>query len=210
MNPATIKYIAYAFSMRQELKVIFWTIIAVCLLPVIAVFMLTQVGIDAVSGALVDNDIQTNQVNIHDPKTGDIVDQIAISAMWPVGGPVTLEYAQVFLPYDPFHTGIDIADPVREVGDPIGAFMSGTVIYSGETSWGFGKHVEIDHGHHITSIYGHLDSIAVQKGDPVEVGTVVGTRGSTGWSTGPHLHFQINVFGIPVNPRVFLSGDPPS
>jgi murein DD-endopeptidase MepM/ murein hydrolase activator NlpD len=208
MSVATIRLIALAFSMKQEIKIIFITLIAICMLPVLAIFLLTQAGINAVSGTLVDNDVQNNVVNIHDPKTGDIVDQIAISAMWPVHGIVTLEYAQVFLPYDPFHTGIDIANGT--VGDPVGAFMSGTVIYAGETSWGFGKHVKIDNGHYITSIYAHLDTILVKKGDTVEVGTVVGTRGDTGWSTGPHLHFQINVFGIPVNPRVFLTGDPPT
>ena len=85
--------------------------------------------------------------------------------------------------------------------------MKGKVIYAGETSTGFGKHVEIDHGHHIVSIYGHLDTIAVTVGQEVDLGTIIGTRGNTGWSTGPHLHFQINVFGIPVNPRVFLSGN---
>ncbi|HOX41287.1 MAG TPA: M23 family metallopeptidase, partial [bacterium] len=72
----------------------------------------------------------------------------------------------------------------------------------------FGKHVIIDNGHHIESIYGHLDSIAVTVGQDVQAGTVLGTRGSTGWSTGPHLHFQINVYGIPVNPRTFLTGNP--
>lgn len=118
-----------------------------------------------------------------------------------------MEFGQTS-PYQLFHTGIDIASPTHEVGDPVGAFMKGTVIYAGETSTGFGKHVEIDHGHHIVTIYGHLDSIAVTEGQEVEMGTVVGTRGNTGWSTGPHLHFQINVFGIPVNPRVFLTGNP--
>lgn len=210
MNVATIRLIALAFSMKQEIKVISLTLIAICLLPVIAIFLLTQVGINAVSGVLVSNDPQTTQVDIHDPSTGVIVDHVETSVMWPVYGPVTLEFAQVFLPYDPFHTGIDIASPTHKVGDPVGAFMAGKVIYAGETSWGFGKHVEVDNGHHITSIYAHLDTISVKEGDEVEVGTILGTRGSTGWSTGPHLHFEIKVYGIPVNPRVFLTGDPPT
>ncbi len=204
MNALAIKYLALAFSMKSELKLIFFTVAGVCLLPVIAVVMLTQMGLNIVSGALVSNNIQTSEVNIHDPKTGEIIDRLAISAMWPVNGTVTLEYAERS-PYQLFHTGIDIANGT--VGDPIGAFMKGTVTYAGEKG-GFGKHVVIDHGHHVTSIYAHLDSISVQAGNEVEIGTVVGTRGDTGNSTGPHLHFQINVFGIPVNPRVFLSGDP--
>ena len=64
------------------------------------------------------------------------------------------------------------------------------------------------YGHHVTSIYAHLDTLNVKVGDEVDMGAVIGTRGDTGWSTGPHLHFQINVFGIPVSPRVFLEGEP--
>lgn len=207
MNPAAIRYIALAFSMKSELKLIFLTFALVCLLPIMAIVILTQAGIGIVSDALVSQDVQAAQVDIHDPSSGEIVDHVETSVIWPVSGIVTLEYAQLS-PYQLFHTGIDIAN--GQVGDPVGAFMSGKVIYAGETSWGFGKHVEVDHGHHVTSIYAHLDSISVQVGDEIEVGTVVGTRGDTGWSTGPHLHFQINVFGIPVNPRVFLTGDPPT
>ena len=58
--------------------------------------------------------------------------------------------------------------------------MNGTVIYARETATGFGEHVEIDHGHHIVTIYGPLDSIAVTVGQEVEMGTVVGARGNTG------------------------------
>lgn len=206
MNPAVIKYIALAFSMKQEIKIIFATLLIISLLPILTVVMLTQVGINIVSGALVSQDAQAAQVDIHDPATGEIVDHVETSVIWPIGGVVTLEYGERS-PYQLFHTGIDIAGGV---GDPVGAFMAGKVIYAGESSWGFGKHVKIDHGHHVTSIYAHLDSIAVEEGQEVEVGTILGTRGNTGWSTGPHTHFQINVFGIPVNPRVFLTGDPPS
>lgn len=129
--------------------------------------------------------------------------------VWPVGGPVSLEFGKPDLPYQIFHTGIDIASPTHEVGDPVMAFMDGTVTYADTVSTGFGRHVEIDNGHHITSIYGHLDTLNVVKGQSVKAGVdIIGTRGDTGWSTGPHLHFQINVFGIPVNPRTFLDGNP--
>ena len=119
-----------------------------------------------------------------------------------------MEFGQSDLPYQLYHTGIDIASPNYTVGDTVEAFMAGTVTYAGSISWGFGTYVEIDHGHHVTSIYGHLDSLAVTAGQQVTAGTVIGTRGSTGWSTGSHTHFQINVYGIPVNPRVFLGGNP--
>jgi murein DD-endopeptidase MepM/ murein hydrolase activator NlpD len=114
---------------------------------------------------------------------------------------VTNEFGETHLPYYLHHSGIDIAS---KKGDPITPFMPGKVTYAGEIFWGFGKHVIVDHGDNITSVYGHLSKISTKKGDDVKPGDVIGLEGSTGWSTGTHLHFQINVFGIPVNPRVFL------
>jgi murein DD-endopeptidase MepM/ murein hydrolase activator NlpD len=208
MNPQTLKLIAAAFSMKKEIKIIFFTIIGICLLPVITVFLLTQEGISVVSNALASADPQTSNVLIHDPANGSIVETISEPRIWPVSGNVTLEFGQPDPPVETFHTGIDIASPDHQVGTPVAAFMAGTVIYAAETSTGFGKHVEIDHGNNIVSIYGHLDTIEATVGEQVEMGTIIGTRGNTGWSTGPHLHFQINVYGIPVNPRIFLNGNP--
>jgi murein DD-endopeptidase MepM/ murein hydrolase activator NlpD len=82
--------------------------------------------------------------------------------------------------------------------------MEGTVTYAAETKTGYGKHVIIDHGNNVSSLYGHLDKILVYKGQKVTINQVIGKMGSTGWSTGPHVHFQINIYGIPVNPRSFL------
>jgi len=87
--------------------------------------------------------------------------------------------------------------------------MAGKVIYAGEISWGFGKHIIIDNGNNIHSVYAHLDKIYVYNGEEVHPGNIIGKEGQTGWATGPHLHFQINIFGIPVNPRIFLDeGNP--
>ena len=207
MNPQTIKIIAALFSMKQEIKTLFFVVIAICLLPIFAVIILTQEGIDVISGALATWNPQTAQVEIHDPRTGDVVYTVDSKVVWPVSGPISLEFGK-FSPYQLFHSGIDIASPTREVGTPVAAFMTGTVTYADQTLIGYGKHVVIDNGHHITSIYGHLDTLNVIKGQPIGVGEVIGTRGTTGWSTGPHLHFEIRVFGIPVNPRTFLAGDP--
>jgi murein DD-endopeptidase MepM/ murein hydrolase activator NlpD len=99
---------------------------------------------------------------------------------------------------------LDIANPYGLVGDPITPFMDGEVIYEGEIFWGYGKHIVIDHGDNITSVYAHLDKIYVFKGQQVYIGDTIGTMGNTGWSTGPHLHFEIRLYGIPVNPMVFL------
>lgn len=207
MNPQTIKLIASAFSMKKEIKYLFFTMLAIIMIPVFAVIILTQTGINIISNTLASYDPQLLQVDIHDPRTGEVTGHVAASITWPVSGPVSLEFGESS-PYQPFHTGIDIASPNHQVGDPVIAFMKGKVIYADETSWGFGKHVEIDHGGHITSIYAYLDTISVVKDQEVDVGTILGTRGNTGWSTGPHLHFQINIYGIPVNPRVFLTGEP--
>ncbi len=208
MNPQTLKLIYAAFSMKKEIKLIAYTILILCLLPVFAVIILTQAGLNLISNTLATIDPQTSLVQIHDPVTGAVIETVTEPRIWPVTGPVSLEFGAIDLPYQPLHTGIDIASPTHEVGDPVGAFMDGTVTYADETSYGFGKHVEIDNGGHITSIYAHLNAISVAKGQIVKMGDVIGTRGSTGWSTGPHLHFQINIYGIPVNPRVFLSGNP--
>ena len=208
MNPQTIKFIATIFSMKSEIKLIFFTLGVICLLPVFAVLIITQAGINIVSGSLISYNPQTSQVEIHDPKTGEVVDHVDQTSMWPVSGPVSLEFGSLKSPFQPFHTGIDIASYDHQVGDPVRAFMKGTVIYAGQTSSGYGKHVIIDNGHFVTSVYSHLDAIGVSEGDKVDAGSVIGLRGTTGWSTGPHLHLEIRVFSIPVNPRVFLNGDP--
>lgn len=208
MTPQTISAIATAFSMKKEIKYVFITFLVICLIPVFTVIMITEVGLEIVSGALVSRDPQSVQVDIRDPRTGEVVDHIESLGVWPVSGPISLEFGEIDLPYQPFHTGIDIATFTRTVGDPVVAFMAGKVTYADSVSWGYGKHVKIDHGHYISSVYAHLDSLNVSVGDEVEIGQVIGTRGSTGWSTGPHLHFEIRVFGIPVNPRVFLEGNP--
>ena len=198
------------FSMKREIKLMAFTLVAILLIPIMAVVILTQAGFNFISDALASQNPQTSQVDIHDPANGQIVDHIDEPRIWSVSGVVTLEFGGFDPPYQIFHTGIDIADPNHKVGTPVVAFMKGTVIYAGTTKTGYGTHVVIDHGHRVTSIYGHLDTLAVKVGDQVDMGTVIGTRGSTGWSTGPHTHFEIRVWDIPVNPRIFLSGDPPS
>jgi murein DD-endopeptidase MepM/ murein hydrolase activator NlpD len=208
MNPQTLKLIVTAFSMKKEIKLLFFTVAVICILPVFTVILITQAGINMVSDVLASINPITSLVEIHNPADGSVIESINEPRTWPTTGYISQEYGAIDLPYQPLHTGIDIANPNGQVGDPVGAFMKGKVIYVGETATGFGKHVKIDHGYHIVSIYGHLDSIAVTEGQEVDLGTIIGTMGSTGWSTGPHLHLQINVFGIPVNPRIFLEGNP--
>lgn len=205
MNPQTLKLILAAVSMRREIKLVMGVFFAILLLPVVTVLLATQIGLNQVSNVLASINPITAFVDIHDPADGTVVDSVSEQVIWPINGNVTADFGVFHMPWSLYHSGIDIAGPT---GDPIGAFMKGKVIYAGEIQKGLGRHVKIDHGHHVVSYYGHMDTILVEEGQEVEIGTILGTRGSTGWSTGPHLHFQVNIFGIPVNPRVFLSGNP--
>ncbi len=197
------------WSLRHELKLVVFSFIILLSLPIIAVLILTNAGIDVVSDRLATVNTQTQKVQIHDPLSGNVITEILPTIEWPVKGVITLEFGQSDWPYQPFHTGIDIANPQGKIGDPIAPFMPGTVTYAGEIFWGFGKYIVVDNGNHITSIYAHLSEIYVYKGEKVALGQVIGAEGETGWATGPHLHFQIDVFGIPVNPRTFLGENNP-
>lgn len=120
---------------------------------------------------------------------------------WPVGGPVTSEFGQRCLNGScRMHNGIDISAPH---GTPVGAAGSGTVISAGSQG-GYGGTVIINHGDGFATLYAHLSSISVSTGQKVNRGTIVGTVGSTGNSTGPHLHFEVRAGGAPQNPRLYL------
>lgn len=173
-------------------------------MPVIGVIVITNTGIPAVSDSLTNLNTKTHQIDVRDP-TGKVIAHIDIATALPVHGVVTLEFGESDLPYQPFHTGIDIVDKIR---DPITPFMKGRVQSVNHLSWGYGNYVVIDHGNNITSLYGHMSETNATPGQIVQPGDVIGKEGSTGWSTGPHVHFEIKVFGIPVNPRTFLEKDP--
>jgi murein DD-endopeptidase MepM/ murein hydrolase activator NlpD len=201
--------ISTIWSFRKELIIVSSAFLLTLLIPVIAVILLTNSGIDIISDRLATKNSKTKAVAIHDPATGKVISTIDVNTSWPTSGVITLEFGEPHLPYQLFHSGIDIASPNGKVGDPVTAFMPGKVIYAGEISWGFGKHIIINHGNNITSIYAHLDKIYAAKDQEIKTtDQVIGLEGDTGWSTGPHLHFQINVYGIPVNPRTFLPGNP--
>ena len=107
---------------------------------------------------------------------------------------------------DPFtgehtmHSGLDIAS--RE-GAEVLAPASGNVIWASERA-GYGNTIAIDHGRDIITLYGHLQSILVKVGDRVTRGQHIGKVGNTGRSTGPHLHYEVRINGVPVNPRRFV------
>jgi murein DD-endopeptidase MepM/ murein hydrolase activator NlpD len=99
-----------------------------------------------------------------------------------------------------FHAGIDIAAPM---GSPIRACRAGKVVIAGWQG-GYGNAVVIDHGGGMGTLYGHQSSIAVAPGQVVTAGSVIGFVGSTGRSTGPHLHFEVRLGGNPVDPMPYL------
>ena len=105
-----------------------------------------------------------------------------------------------FLHLPAMHTGLDFRG---EIGDPVHATASGTVTHAG-WSGGYGRMVEIDHGNGFATRYGHLSGIDVEVGQPVRLGQAVGRVGSTGRSTGPHLHYETRVEGEAVDPLRFL------
>ncbi len=122
---------------------------------------------------------------------------------WPGGGRITSNFGGRTNPINgrsEFHTGIDIAAPT---GTNIVAAEGGVVIFSG-TMGGYGKAVLIDHGGGLSTFYAHNSKLLVQKGDVVSRGEVVAKAGSTGYSTGPHLHFEVKVNGSAVNPMNYL------
>lgn len=124
---------------------------------------------------------------------------------WPVSGSVSSGFGYRIHPISgarKLHTGIDIS---VGSGVPIGAAGDGVVILA---SWygGYGNAVVIDHGGGLATLYAHQSSLAVSVGQSVSEGDTIGYVGSTGYSTGPHLHFETREFGTPVNPMGYLSG----
>ena len=117
--------------------------------------------------------------------------------IWPVRGTVTSEYGTR---WGRLHAGIDIGAPR---GTPIRAAKAGEVITAGSMG-GYGNCVIIDHGGGFTTLYGHMSRIGTSDGASVAQGQVIGYVGSTGHSTGNHLHFETRVNGSPQNPRRYL------
>ncbi|QSQ24279.1 M23 family metallopeptidase [Pyxidicoccus parkwayensis] len=124
-------------------------------------------------------------------------------SVWPARGWVTSDFGQRLDPYTAdrvMHAGLDIAAPHgKEVYSP----SDGTVVFAG-LEGGYGNVLVIDHGYGIKTRYGHLSKMLVKAGDHVKRGALIAAVGNTGRSTGPHLHYEVRVNGIPQNPRKFI------
>jgi murein DD-endopeptidase MepM/ murein hydrolase activator NlpD len=132
-----------------------------------------------------------------------LVDMANAPSDWPVQGIVTSSFGSRLDPFNgegAFHTGIDIA---TAKGDAVRAPADGTVVKAGMGT-GYGREVVIDHGHGIETLYAHLSGFAVTAGQDVRRGDILGYVGSSGHSTGPHLHYEVRIHDTPVNPSKYL------
>ncbi|MGH7682887.1 MAG: murein hydrolase activator EnvC family protein, partial [Vulcanimicrobiaceae bacterium] len=124
--------------------------------------------------------------------------------MWPASGPISSPYGMRTNPVNGrflMHTGIDIA---VEMGTTVVAAAGGRVISAGWNDGGYGNMIIIDNGGNMSTLYAHLSQIFVGADQEIKEGQAIGAAGSTGHSTGPHLHFEVRIDGKPVDPMSYL------
>ena len=123
--------------------------------------------------------------------------------LWPVEGHVTGSFGERIDPFNgegAFHSGVDIAS---SYGQPVVAPADGIVVFA-DFMGGYGRAILLDHGHGITTRYGHLSNFAVTAGQHIQRGDTIGYVGLSGRSTGPHLHYEVRINDTPVNPHKYL------
>lgn len=195
---------------KKEFTTVFVILSLLIFLPFFSVIVAANTGVNAVSDVLAAVNPTTHLVEVFDGD-GNKIEELELSTTWPVSGTVTDEFGTsetwrrlLGLGH---HTGIDISNVMYT---PITPFTEGAVLAVDNTDdSACGRSITIKHTDRIKSQYCHLDSAAELAADtPVKPGDVIGYLGSTGTSTGPHLHYMIYVSGIPVNPRTFMVGEP--
>ncbi len=135
--------------------------------------------------------------------TADWIRANSAPNLWPVEGQITASFGERIDPFNgegAFHSGVDIS---AGVGSPVIAPADGAVTFA-DFLGGYGRAIMIDHGHGITTRYGHLSSFAVAAGQYIHRGDTIGYVGSSGRSTGPHLHYEVRINDAPVNPYKYL------
>lgn len=123
--------------------------------------------------------------------------------LWPVEGPITGSFGERIDPFNgegAFHSGVDIS---ASYGQAVIAPADGMVAFA-DFQGGYGREIVLDHGHGITTRYGHLANFAVTPGQYVHRGDTIGYVGLSGRSTGPHLHYEVRINDTPVNPHKYL------
>lgn len=135
--------------------------------------------------------------------TADWLRANSAPSLWPVEGPISGSFGERIDPFNgegAFHSGIDISAPF---GTAVVAPADGTVLFA-DFMGGYGRAVVVDHGHGVTTRYGHLSSFVVVPGQHVRRGDTIAYVGLTGRSTGPHLHYEVRINDTPVNPHKYL------
>jgi murein DD-endopeptidase MepM/ murein hydrolase activator NlpD len=131
-------------------------------------------------------------------------ERATVPSLWPIKGELESGFGGRRNPFGgdgyEFHTGQDID---ADMGTAVQAAANGTVIFAGWQN-GYGQLVVIDHGDGLTTRYGHLSQIEATVGQSIKRGTILGLSGSTGRSTGPHLHYEVRINDKPVDPRPYL------
>jgi murein DD-endopeptidase MepM/ murein hydrolase activator NlpD len=134
---------------------------------------------------------------------GDWTELADAPSLWPLEGRIGSSFGERQDPINgegAFHSGIDIDAPT---GSPVRAAADGNVTEAAMNA-GYGREIVIDHGHDVMTIYGHLSVMAVVPGQHVMRGQVIGYVGQSGRATGPHLHYEVRVHKVPVNPYKYL------
>jgi murein DD-endopeptidase MepM/ murein hydrolase activator NlpD len=134
---------------------------------------------------------------------GDWTELADAPSLWPLEGRVGSSFGERQDPINgegAFHSGIDIDAPY---GSPVRASADGNVTGAAMVG-GYGREIVIDHGHDVMTIYGHLSAMLVVPGQHVMRGQVIGNVGQSGRATGPHLHYEVRVHKVPVNPHKYL------
>ncbi|MGA2167478.1 MAG: M23 family metallopeptidase [Terracidiphilus sp.] len=135
--------------------------------------------------------------------SGDWTQLADAPSIWPIEGRVTSSFGEREDPFNgegTFHSGVDIG---ASYGAPVRATADGEVS-AASMGAGYGREVVLDHGHDVMTVYGHLSAVAVLPGQHVIRGQVIGYVGQSGRSTGPHLHYEVRVHSVPVNPHKYL------
>lgn len=134
---------------------------------------------------------------------GDWTELADAPSLWPIQGPVASSFGEREDPINgegAFHSGIDIDAPY---GTPVRAAGDGDVT-GAQMGAGYGREVVLNHGHDLLTVYGHLSAIAVFTGQHVTRGQIIGYVGQSGRATGPHLHYEVRIHNVPVNPHKYL------